>query len=260
MPPPILPRVPEKTCIYAIGDIHGRLDLLKAIHEKISEDAKDLSSEARKIIIYLGDYMDRGLHSKKVLDLLIESPLVEFETIHLKGNHEQKMLDFLDDSKFGKRWLNLGGGATIYSYGVRVPNDVHATKRYDHIQEELKKHVPEAHLKFLKGLRTSYISGDYLFAHAGIDPAKSLDKQLDHDFIWSNPSFLKTTENFSKIIVHGHTIGTQPVIKPNRICIDTGAYLSGALTCLVLKDKSVRFLSTGQEELQVYVSDDEYEE
>lgn len=239
------PRVPENCRVYAIGDIHGRADLLQKTHDIILDDAAGVNSNMELSVIYLGDYVDRGMHSREVIDLLINNPLPGLKAVHIRGNHDQKMLIFLDNPQRGASWLSVGGGATVYSYGIRVPRNVPATKRLTHIRDELRERLPDSHINFLKGLKSSFSVGDYFFTHAGIDPDRALDNQKTEDLVWGNEKFLGSDAAFEKIVVHGHIVGDAPVVCDNRICIDTGAFLSNTLTCLVLENETRRFLSTG---------------
>jgi len=240
------PRVPENRRVYAMGDIHGRVGLLRRIHDIIINDALDAGPNVELSVIYLGDYVDRGMHSREVIDMLTSAPLSGFKAIHLIGNHDQEMLSFLDDPQQGSLWLSMGGGATVYSYGIRVPRNVPTTKRLTHIRDELRERLSGSHLRFLKGLSPSFTVGDYFFTHAGIDPDRTLDNQKTEDLVWGHEKFLGSGAAFEKIIVHGHTVGNEPVVCDNRICIDTGAFLSNVLTCLVLENDTRRFLSTGE--------------
>jgi serine/threonine protein phosphatase 1 len=241
---PHLPRVPEGTRVYAIGDIHGRLDLLKDLHYLIGEHAH-AAPIARKCIVYVGDYVDRGMQSKEVIDLLLEGPPAGFEAVYLKGNHEAFLLHFLDDVRIGPSWVANGGGATLYSYGARSPEHGNEQDRLNHLRAELREHLPESHLEFMRGLALSHVEGDYYFVHAGVRPDVALDQQKEADMLWIRSMFLDDPRDYGKIVVHGHTITDAPVVRPNRIGIDTGAYASGVLTCLVLEGAARDFLHTG---------------
>jgi len=238
------PSIPEDLRVYAIGDIHGRIDLLEKIHEIIREDAKTAPTSMAINIIYLGDYVDRGIYSKEVLDLLTSKPFPEFKVVYLLGNHDQKMLRFLNADDPDASWLELGGNTTVYSYGVRVPKDILATKRLHHIQTNLHERMPDTHFRFLEKLELSFTLGDYFFSHAGIDPSQRIDKQKPQDLLWGNKKFLDSEDNFGKIVVHGHTVEKEVIVRNNRICIDTGAFQTNILTCLVIEGENVRFLST----------------
>lgn len=237
--------VPPGTRVYAIGDIHGRADLLERMDALISADAA--GAPARRVIVYLGDYIDRGLESAQVIDRLIESGNDGFERVFLCGNHEDALLRFLDDVSVGPMWLGNGGDAALYSYGVRIKADLPYAERLAAVQADLRARLPQAHLDFLRALKRQHVEGDYLFVHAGIRPGVALDAQSDEDRIWIREPFLSARGDFGKIVVHGHTINStleSPEIRTNRIGIDTGAYASGTLTCLVLDGETRRFLQT----------------
>jgi len=233
--------VPPDLRLYAIGDIHGRVDLLDTLHEQIVADAA--AANAREnVIVYLGDYVDRGLGSKAVLERLVNGHPPRFSKVHLKGNHEAIMLDFLEDSSNGAKWLAIGGNATLLSYGVEAPSGRGSLAEYDKAQGELKEKLPVEHLAFLEGLELSYTVGDYQFVHAGVRPGTPLDRQSDRDLIWIREPFLSSPDWHGKVIVHGHSTEWEPEVYENRIGIDTAAYASGRLTSLVLWDTERAFL------------------
>jgi serine/threonine protein phosphatase 1 len=236
--------VPPGLCVYAVGDIHGRADLLAAMHRLIVEDAAHLTPGTSKLIVYVGDYVDRGLESRQVLDLLIQEPLDDFRAVHLLGNHDAWLLSFLVDPTIGPIWLRYGGDATVHSYGVRlgVPQD--ELPYYEQLQDILRQQIPRAHVDFLRGLEFSFESGDYLFVHAGVDPALPLVRQTADDLLWIREPFLSSSRDMGRVVVHGHTVESEPVVRANRIGIDTGACWTGCLTCLVLEEDAFRFLST----------------
>ena len=228
--------------VYAVGDIHGRLDLLDALHDLIEKDSRDGPND--RILIYVGDYIDRGPDSKGVIDRLLAPPLDGFSTRHLRGNHDQSLLDFLDDPMHFRLWKDYGARETLQSYGVSPPRfdkpDAFATAR-----DELEQALPAAHLNFLNGLKLSTEVGDYFFAHAGVRPGLPLAKQAPDDLMWIREEFLYSNSDFGKVVVHGHTPSPEPQKRHNRIGIDTGAYATGRLTCVVLEGQECRFLSTG---------------
>jgi serine/threonine protein phosphatase 1 len=235
--------VPPGSRVYAIGDIHGRADLLADLHGKLKDDARQGRIE-RRCVVYLGDYVDRGLQSREVIDLLLDAPLEGFESVHLMGNHEEFMLRFLEEPKAGPGWFMNGGGATLYSYGVRMPARGTDLTRISHLGEQLRGNLPERHLAFLTRLKRWHIEGDYYFVHAGIRPGVPLEEQRDEDILWIREPFLDDQSDHGKMVVHGHTITPEPELRPNRIGIDTGAYATGVLTCLVLEGSERRFLQT----------------
>ncbi len=238
------PKTPEGTRIYAIGDIHGRADLLCELHTKI---ATDLAKRpvASGVLIHLGDYIDRGPSSKKVIDHLIEKPLTGLETINLKGNHEESLLSFYKNSEYGNNWLLNGGGETLKSYGIEVSDDPFQESLYlDEIHANFLNHLPETHLAFLNNLVLQHREGDYLFVHAGLRPGVALESQSDEDLMWIRSDFLFSDADFGFMVVHGHSPRSTPVVRNNRIGIDTMAYRSGCLTCLVLEGTERHFIST----------------
>jgi serine/threonine protein phosphatase 1 len=232
-PEPVQINAPADTRIYAIGDIHGRLDLLDKLHDRIAQDA-EAAGAARNLIIYLGDYIYRGLESRGVLDRLAGPPLPDFEAVHLMGNHEAIMLEFLEDPSLGPKWMPIGGNATLLSYGVEMRGSSPRSADFALIQEELNDKLPPEHLAFLQSLALRHVEADYYFVHAGVRPGRPLANQVERDLIWIREPFLSSSEWHGKMVVHGHSIEWEPQVFGNRIGIDTAAYASGRLTCLVL--------------------------
>ena len=226
-------QLPEGRRVYAVGDIHGRLDLLSALHEQIAKDAAT-APDRSKTIIYLGDYIDRGLESRGVIESLIGGPLADVASIHLLGNHEQTMLHFLEEFEVGEGWLQFGGDATLYSYGVQITGPLSDQRTMIDAQLNLHEKLPDSHLAFLRGLETHCRIGDYFFVHAGIRPGVPFDRQTTEDMIWIRDEFLKSSVDHGAVVVHGHSINPEVEDLPNRINIDTGAYATNVLTCLVL--------------------------
>ena len=242
-------RVPRGVRIYAIGDIHGRLDLLEIIHHAILKDAKSASG-MKKILIHLGDYIDRGPDSFGVVERLIHTTLDGFEIINLMGNHEDFLLNFLKEKKgqpsLLDSWQANGCMETFLSYDFDInklenhPPDV----KTEVVRQQFATRMPNAHLKFLKKLKLRHTIGDYLFVHAGINPDIALHRQKHDDLLWIRDRFIEHPGPFGKVIVHGHTIFEKPEVLDHRIGIDTGAYYSGHLTCLVLEGTDQHFLET----------------
>jgi len=238
------PAVPPGTVVYAIGDIHGRADLLEIIHRRITDDP-ERGDATRRVIVYVGDYVDRGISSADVIDLVLADQPAGFEKIALLGNHERLMLDFLEDIGRGPVWLRNGGDATLRSYRVDPGPGPHLDPaRLTEMQTALQKRLPERHLEFLNRLRLMHEEGDYLFAHAGIRPGVPLDAQTEEDVIWIRDLFLRSAADHGRVVVHGHTIAPEPEFHPNRIGIDTGAYYTGHLTCLALEGTKRRIILT----------------
>jgi serine/threonine protein phosphatase 1 len=238
--------VPPGVCVYAVGDIHGRVDLLSELHRLITEDASHLTPGTEKLVVYVGDYVDRGMESRQVVDLLLDLPLPGFTAVHLLGNHDAWLLSFLVDAQIGPTWLRYGGDATLLSYGVSVGLQRDDAGIYDKLQADLRQRVPRRHVDFLQSLELSYETGDFLFVHAGVRPTLPLDRQTAEDLLWIREPFLSWRRDLPKVVVHGHTVGADPIVRNNRIGIDTGACWTGCLTCLVLEEGDYRFLSTAR--------------
>jgi len=233
--------IPEGLTVYAVGDVHGERALLEDLLLQIRRDAERLPAPASTAIVFLGDYVDRGPDSRGVLDLLLDGPLPGAEHRFLLGNHEQVMLDFLQDPERAAGWLDYGGITTAASYGVRLPVPREAATRAE-FRDALDAAVPAAHKAFLARLEPLVVYGDYAFAHAGVHPDRSLAEQQVGDLLWIREAFLEWTGPLEKRIVHGHTIRPTPEIFPNRIALDTGAYASGVLSAAILCGDQVRLL------------------
>ena len=240
-PPSRIARVPEATRVYAIGDIHGCVDRLRALHEVILQDVVETTLD-RRVAVYLGDYIDRGPESRKTVDLLLEEPLPGFDSIHLIGNHEAFLLEFQEDQLFALSWLKNGGYATCFSYGVDPAAPPEGVDYLTWLHRSLTDRMPRSHRRFFETLRSSHVEGDYLFVHAGIRPGLPLDDQDLDDLLWIREPFLSSDEDFGKIVVHGHTPTEEPELRANRIGLDTGAVYGGKLTALVLEGDERRFL------------------
>ena len=227
--------------VYVVGDIHGRSDLLDRMVEEINRDL-ETKPAAEALTVTLGDYIDRGPDSRGVLDRLICNPFPT-EYIALKGNHEELFEIFLRDPTIGPRWRQLGGLETLYSYGVPVAA-LMVGKGFEEASRALRERVPKAHLSFLGSLKLSFSVADYFLCHAGVRPGIPLESQAAEDLLWIRGTFLSSKTSLGKVVVHGHTPTDAPEVLPNRINIDTGAFLTGRLTCLVLEGSSQRFLCT----------------
>lgn len=237
------PGLPDKQRLYCIGDIHGRYDLLQALHALILEDSKNYSHPVT--VVYIGDYIDRGPQSKEVIDYLLSNPFPLFQSVYLMGNHEQVLLEFLfsTNSQRAGAWFSFGGLSTLTSYGVQIQGIPHAGV-INEIRKEFKQKIPNNHVQFFQQMKACYEKGGYYFAHAGVKPKVPLVRQKEQDLLWIREDFLENELFHGKIIVHGHSITKEPVVRNNRIGIDTGAYHSGRLTCLVLEATEQRFIST----------------
>jgi len=229
----------NKRC-YVIGDIHGRLDLLDQLIGMINRDAKEHGTDC--LTVTIGDYIDRGPNSRGVLDCLLSNPFPG-PYIALKGNHEALLETFLIDPVSGPRWRNLGGLETLHSFGIPV-GSLMKGQNYEQAAERLRASLSAEQLKFLASLRTSLSFGQYFLCHAGVRPGVSLERQSADDLLWIRDEFLDSTADFGKIVVHGHTPVVKPTSLPNRINIDTGAFATGRLTCVVLDGERRQFIST----------------
>jgi serine/threonine protein phosphatase 1 len=233
----------EADVVYAIGDIHGRLDLLDSIEAAIDADISR-SGIDNPLICYLGDYIDRGPHSAQVIDRLSYHPKDGPRRIFLKGNHEDRMIDFLASPVInGPAWMKFGGREALVSYGLTVPLDAEHTD-WDKLRDDLDTVLPESHRGFLSGLQLGIRWHDCLFVHAGINPGRPVTEQMQRDLMWIREPFLSSDCEWGFKVVHGHVITEAPVFRGNRIGIDTGAYQSGCLTCLVLSENGERLIQT----------------
>lgn len=236
------PSLPQGQLIYAVGDIHGRADLLAALLAKIASDVARREGADRRTLVFLGDYIDRGPDSREVIDLLLTGLPGGFDAHFLKGNHEAIMLDFLEDPSFLAQWLANGADATLRSYGVDVAGLVRKSATPEAWRRAFLASLPEAHRDFFDTLELAVSFGDYLFVHAGLRPGVPLEAQDPMDLVWIRGPFLKSDEDFGKIVVHGHTPTPAPEIRANRIGIDTGAVFTDRLTALRLENGSRELL------------------
>lgn len=232
--------MPEGERVYAVGDVHGRADLLNRLRELIAEDCRSRPAGAATTV-FLGDYVDRGADSRGVLDILT-SGTFPTQTIFLTGNHEAMMLAFLRAAELGSGWLPNGGVETLQSYGVEV-GELRTALGLETASQRLREALPASHRHFLQTLQLTHQVGGYFFCHAGVRPGVPLDRQAEEDLLWIRKEFLFSTQPFGKIVVHGHTPVREPDVRPNRINVDTGAFASGRLSCVVLEGTARRFLT-----------------
>lgn len=237
--------MPAGHAVYAVGDIHGRADLLEILLGRIAADAAGHVEDARRSLIFLGDYIDRGAASRAVVERLLADPLPGFTTVRLLGNHEQALLDFIDERSDGLDWLSFGGLETLMSYGVPLKGYPGTTQRVAEMRAMLRAAVPQAHVDFYRGCVLHHTVGDYVFVHAGVRPGVSLERQRPVDLLWIRDEFLRArTPLPGRVVVHGHTICDLPQDFGYRINVDTGAFVSGRLTSLVLRGARRQLLST----------------
>ena len=239
---PSRPRTPRGYRAYAVGDVHGRLDLLDRM---LAEIAKDLAGRDKRktILVFLGDLIDRGPDSAGVIDRLRTLEMADVRPLFLAGNHEEVLLRIHKGERgVLNSWLRFGGSECLQSYGLD-PEWVRGQREGDALRA-IRKVIPGEHIEFLSGFADSVRFGDYLFVHAGIRPDVDLSLQLQQDLRWIRQAFLEDESDHGFVVVHGHTISEEVVERPNRIGIDTGAYRSGKLTALCLEDEERWYLHT----------------
>jgi len=203
--------------IFAIGDIHGCLGKLQSLIQNISADQKN------DIIVFIGDYIDRGSASREVVDYVIQLKGEYKNVVCLLGNHEYMFLRYLDGVD-EEMYLYNGGQATLFAYAISLAET----------PQKRKAKIPPEHLQFFESLLLHYEMDDYLFVHAGLKPGLILSRQTIHNLLWVRHEFIDTDYDFGKMIVFGHTPLSYPLIMPNKIGIDTGAVFGGKLTCVEL--------------------------
>ena len=232
---------PDGARVYAVGDIHGRLDLFEDMIARIDADR----GNTRPTVVLLGDYIDRGAQSKEVVDRLLALPDWA-DWVLLRGNHEQALLEALSDlpqaDRLMRQWLNFGGVETLQSYGV--PSTLLYANDLPAIRKDMNARFPAAHGALFDSLRLAHRAGGYLFVHAGIRPGIPLSAQDSQDLLWIREDFLDSRVDHGVVVVHGHSVSPEVVERPNRIGIDTGAYKTGRLTALVIDGGERRFLTT----------------
>ena len=234
----VLPKVPEGERYYVIGDIHGRCDLFDELIVAIEDDDRR-AGPAQTTVVLLGDLVDRGPESARVIETAMQWG--ERRSVrYIAGNHEEMFLESFEDKEMLRHFLKHGGRETVLSYGIKK-------KRYNELslkelQAELDKLVPAEHRNFLAAMEDIMIAGDYVFVHAGIDPKRSIEDQKSSDMRWIRDRFLKHREPLSHVVVHGHTIFEDVEHTDYRIGIDTGAFRTGNLTALVLENDERRLI------------------
>jgi serine/threonine protein phosphatase 1 len=238
-------RAPDGLRLYAIGDIHGRLDLFEALLERLAADHAARPAAPARLVL-LGDYIDRGPQSAQLLDRLANGPPAWTSWTLLRGNHEQALLDLWDGRDgLPKRlagWLDFGGRETLRSYGLA--SSVAYGDDLDAIGSEIRRLVPDRHIRLIEAMPLTHRAGDYLFVHAGLKPGLEVEYQQARDLLWVRDEFLDSDADHGACVVHGHSITARVDVRPNRIGIDTGAYATGRLTALALEGGERRFLST----------------
>lgn len=232
--------LPEGERVYAIGDVHGCDRQLAAMLSLIAADNAHLPP-ARVSLVMLGDYIDRGPASAAVLQRLGQPLSWCHQTVLLKGNHEEMLETFLADPAYGAQWRHFGGLETVASFGIDVA-EMRRGRGLEAAREALATAMAGCGEMWGR-LVLHHAIGDYFFCHAGVRPGVALDQQSEKDLLWIRGEFLSADHDFGKIIVHGHTPVEKPEIARHRINVDTGAYATGLLSCVVLDGTSARFLS-----------------
>ncbi len=227
---------------YVVGDVHGRLDLLEQLLEKIHEDIGRRG--ARKVLLaFVGDLIDRGPNSAQVLERLRTYSHPRVRTVFILGNHEEVLLRILGgEADLITKWRWFGGAECLKSYGVE-PERLAGMSDEDAL-ELIRSAIPKEHVAFLETFDDSCRFGDYLFVHAGIRPGVEVDQQRQSDLRWIREPFLFDETDHGFVVVHGHTIRSDVEIRPNRIGIDTGAYRTGVLTSLAIDGADSWLLDT----------------
>jgi serine/threonine protein phosphatase 1 len=236
-----LDRQPE--AIYAIGDLHGRADLMVLMEEEIARDAAAIPGE--KWIVWLGDTIDRGPKAAKVIDRFVRQRADGFTRICLAGNHELAMAEFLDDPSPTHPWLSYGGLQTLLSYGI--PWDRLQGAGKSKLRDLVASHIPEEHAEWVAGLPVMLTTPHHVLVHAGLRPGTPVERQTDRDFAWFDDGLAADYTDIGKVVVHGHVVVEQPLDGPARICVDTGAVDSGVLTAVRLTGPTGRkFIAVSQ--------------
>jgi serine/threonine protein phosphatase 1 len=232
-------RVPQGQRVYAVGDIHGRLDLFEQLLQRIEED-NARRGPAETTLILLGDLVDRGPESRGVVDRAMQ--LVQTGKVRvLAGNHEEMLLTSIESDEALRHFLRHGGKETLFSYGL--PPEEYSRSTLPELRERMNALVPAEHVAFFRAMEDRIAIGDYLFVHAGVRPEVPVEQQTTSDLRWIRREFLDHAQWHGHMIVHGHTITEEPEALPNRIGIDTGAYASGRLTALGLETDGYWFVS-----------------
>ncbi|MCR9271104.1 MAG: serine/threonine protein phosphatase [Hyphomonadaceae bacterium] len=237
-----LPRGKPGERAYAIGDIHGCLQETLQLLEQIEADCAQRDPKTTHLI-FLGDLIDRGPESRGVIELLMDFPYRFAQPHFITGNHEEMMVrGLMGEPELLSGWLEHGGFACAESYGV--PRSHLQGQQPDALEHILRSAIPKKHADFLKSFLESVQFGDYFFTHAGIRPGIPLDKQSGREMRWIRGPFLEHEGDHGVVVVHGHTVNDEVVVKSNRIGLDTGAYKTGKLSAICIEEESVSFLST----------------
>lgn len=228
--------------VFAVGDVHGRDDLLRVLLERISETIED-APEPTIEIVFLGDYIDRGADVRHCIDRLTRWSPPRGGVVYLRGNHEVALLRFLQDPQALHPWLAIGGEATLLSYGVARPTGGFGAGSVHSVRDQLLQRLPSAHKRFFDDLGIQHRRGDLFFVHAGVRPGVALEAQASTDLVGIREPFLSSARDLGALVVHGHSITFRAEVRPNRVAVDSGAYATGVLTAAEFTEQGVRFLT-----------------
>ncbi len=229
--------------VYAVGDVHGRSDLVATMEAEIGADLRARPPAGEVTIVYLGDYVDRGVDSRGVLDLLTGLAPRPARRRLLIGNHDWWLRNWLETGDLARAWLQSGADATIASYGLPPLPPLADGEAVARARRTVLRRMPPGHRRLLNELRSYHRQGDYLFVHAGVRPGLPLDAQQARDLMFIREPFLSEAADLGFVVVHGHTVVEAPVVRVNRIGIDTGAHRSGRLTAVALEGAEQRFIT-----------------
>lgn len=234
--------------IYAIGDIHGCYTQFASMLQQIVYDVEITDPKLRPLLVFCGDYVDRGPSSAAVISAMIWIfRHCNLEVTFLRGNHEEMLLEFVTQPEESLQWLRRDGHHTLRSYGVVFPSDNENDFEKDiiHLRDMFLDLVPASHLNFMRTLPIKRVCGDYVFVHAGLRPGVPIEQQSEHDCTWIGSEFLDADYRFEKVVVHGHSWSSElPMVLDNRIGIDTGVYATGRLTGVRLEGSSIKILQS----------------
>ncbi|MEM9139147.1 MAG: metallophosphoesterase family protein [Pseudomonadota bacterium] len=223
-------KAPDDLRIYAIGDVHGCLDMLRELHDAIEQDLSQHPADDWTVV-HVGDYVDRGPDSRGVIDYLSGLAAKDDRMVFLLGNHDLMFSRSVKgDRQMLRTWMTNGGEETLQSYGLRVDTFIERLSQNSPMDDVF----PPEHIAFLENLDHAAHMGDFFFVHAGVDPERGLDAQELDDMLWIRDRFIRDGREYEAVIVHGHTPTRRVDVKANRVGIDTGAVYGGDLTCLVL--------------------------
>ncbi len=230
--------------LYAVGDVHGCLSLLEQMDRAIVDD--DTAPLGSKLVVMLGDYVDRGYAPAQVLDYLVASSPPGLRRICLAGNHEEAMLSFLEDPSRHSEWLSIGGAETLRSYGIDLRGMSPSMLASRDFKLMLETHIPHEHIQFLRDMPVMVRLPGVVLVHAGMRSGVTTDLQEDRDLLWiQNVDYVNG--DFDAVVVHGHTIVRDPIITSARICVDTGAYRSGKLSAVrIFPDLTTKVLTCNE--------------